>query len=59
MIDDDGNKASGNVEDKREWLNKDTDSFKKALAYMQNDGDISIIEKKFKLSKEVKSLLTK
>ena len=58
MNDDDANKSSGNVEDNREWLNKSGESFKKALAYMQNGGDITIIEKKYKLSKEVKSLLT-
>jgi hypothetical protein len=65
MLDDDGNKASGNVntkeevKDNREWLNKGSESFTKALAYMQTGGDITIIEKKYKLSKEVKSLLLK
>jgi hypothetical protein len=58
MKDDDGNQASGTTEDNREWLNKGSDQFKKALAYMQNNGDIAMIEKKFKLSKEVKTLLT-
>jgi hypothetical protein len=54
MLDDDANAAS---EDNREWLNKNNDSFKKALAYLQNGGDISIIEKKYRISKEVKALL--
>ena len=59
MIDDDANNASGNVEDNREWLNKGSESFQKALSYMQTGGDINIIEKKYKLSKEVKALLIK
>jgi hypothetical protein len=59
MNDDDGNASSGTTEDNREWLNKGSESFKKALAYMHTGGDIAIIEKKYKLSKEVKTLLTK
>ena len=59
MKDDDGNTASATTEDNREWLNKGSESFTKALAYMQTGGDITIIEKKYKLSKEVKSLLLK
>ena len=60
MKDDDGNTATGlTATDNREWLNKDSEAFKKALAYMQNAGDIAMIEKKYKLSKEVKTLLTK
>jgi len=43
----------------KEWLNKGTANFDKALAYMKNGGNISNIESKYKLSKEVKDLLTK
>lgn len=63
MIDDDANKAThGDAkpeEDNRLWLNKNSELFKKVLVYMQNGGDINLIEKKYKLSKEVKTLLTK
>jgi len=59
MKDDDGNTASATTEDNREWLNKGSESFTKALAYMQTGGDITIIEKKYKLSKEVKAILLK
>ena len=63
MIDDDANEAThGDAkpeEDKREWLNKGGEQFEKALAYMKAGGNIQTIEKKYKLSKEVKSLLTK
>ena len=47
------------VDAEKEWLNKDTANFKKALAYVENGGNISNIESKYKLSKEVKELLTK
>ncbi len=43
----------------KEWLNKGTPNFDKALAYIKGGGDISKIESKFKLSKEVKELLIK
>jgi len=50
-----GSKASAD----KEWLNKGTANFDKALAYVKGGGDISKIESKFKLSKEVKELLIK
>ena len=43
----------------KEWLNKGTANFDKALAYIKGGGDISKIESKFKISKEVKELLIK
>lgn len=58
--DDDGNKAtypSGNVEEKP-WLNKNSDEFAKAHAYMLDKGDINKIKAKYRLSKEVETLLT-
>lgn len=62
MKDDDGNKATygdGTPEKPEiQWLNKDTDAFVKALDYMKAGGNIQTIEKKYRLSKEVKNLLT-
>jgi hypothetical protein len=43
----------------KEWLNKGTANFKKALSYIKNGGDINNIEAKYRLSKEVKELLNK
>lgn len=62
--DDDGNKATygaGTPEKpEQEWLNKGTESFNKALEYMKKeDADINIIKKKYRLSKEVETLLLK
>ncbi len=52
--------ATNNHEDSRKWLNKGTKEFTGALSYIQSGkGTISDIEKKYKLSAEVKSLLTK
>lgn len=50
---------SSKVVAEKEWLNKGTANFDKALAYMKNGGNISNIESKYKLSKEVKELLIK
>ena len=62
--DDDGNKATygAGTPDKpeQEWLNKGTESYNKALEYMKKeDADINIIKKKYRLSKEVETLLLK
>ena len=43
----------------KEWLNKGTAEFKKVKAYISNGGDISKVESKYRISKEVKELLTK
>lgn len=63
--DDDANEASvpstkaKPQDDSKSWLNKGTDQFEKALKFIQEGGKISDIEKKYKLSKEVKELLLK
>ena len=41
------------------WLNKNTPEFKKAQTYLKGGGNISNIEAKYRISKEVKELLTK
>lgn len=41
------------------WLNKNTPEFKKAQTYLKDGGKISNIEAKYRISKEVKELLTK
>lgn len=62
--DDDGNKATyGNgspekPEDNRAWLNKGSKEFDKAIEFIKNGGDIDLIKRKYKLSKEVLILLT-
>jgi hypothetical protein len=55
-LDDDGETAEGRGVDKP-WLNKDSEQFNKAKNYILGGGSISEIEKKYKLSKEVKTLL--
>lgn len=60
--DDDANEASVNnnpQDDGKPWLNKGTDQFDKALKFIQDGGKVSDIEKKYKISKEVKELLLK
>ena len=57
--DDDGNKAtypSGNVEEKP-WLNKNSDEFKKVKDYMDKGGKIDSVKLKYRLSKEIETLL--
>jgi hypothetical protein len=39
------------------WLNKDTEAFNQAKAYIANGGGIADIRKKYKVSKEVEGLL--
>ena len=59
--DDDGNKASTppvqNTTEKP-WLNKNSDEFKRVMAYLDNNGKIDIVKSKYRLSKEVETLLT-
>jgi hypothetical protein len=68
--DDDGNAATHGkaapekqnlhkVPMSREWLNKDTEQFLKVIAYLNGGGNISEVEKKYKLSKQIKETLTK
>jgi hypothetical protein len=61
--DDDGNaathgKSTPEAADERQWLNKDTEAFLKVIAYLNGGGQISEVEKKYKLSKEIKQTLT-
>lgn len=59
-LDDDGNIASTTevkkVEEKP-WLNARTEQFEKALDYIKKGGSMIDIEKKYRISKEVKALL--
>jgi len=66
--DDDGNQASGNLgnghkslnnSDKAElpWLNKNSDEFAKVQAYLLDNGTIDKVRLKYKVSKEVETLL--
>jgi hypothetical protein len=63
--DDDGNTATHGgktpeeaTKNEKPWLNKGTESFTKALQYMkQPDADINMIKKKYRLSKEIETLL--
>ena len=41
------------------WLNKDTEEFNKVKTYLDNGGNISKVEEKYRISKEVKELLNK
>lgn len=58
--DDDGNKASEPAKevDTRPWLNKG-EQLDKALAFLRSGGQLSTIEAKYKLSKEIRETLTK
>ena len=40
------------------WLNKDSEQFSKAKIWLQSDGTIDKIKSKYRLSKEVETLLT-
>lgn len=65
--DDDGNGASSPPSEKkpkedndpRPWLNGGTAEFGKALDYIKGGGKIEDIEKKYKISKQMKELLLK
>lgn len=53
--DDDGNKASGNSEAKKEekaWLNPGTPQWTDAIAYLKGAGNLESIKKKYSLSKK-------
>ena len=60
--DDDGNKASNPTpttpQVEKPWLNKDSEQFTKAKEWLQGDGTIDKIKAKYRLSKEVETLLT-
>lgn len=45
--------------DERPWLNKDSEQFKMAKDYLAKGNKITDIEKKYRMSKEVRELLTK
>ena len=51
-------KATAITSDK-EWLNKGTAEFTKVQAYLKGGGTLANVEKKYKVSKETKELLTK
>jgi len=51
--------ATNDHKDDRKWLNKGTSEFKKAQEFLSGKGTIAQIEAKYKLSTEVKTLLTK
>ena len=62
LIDDTKDADSTNTHDKapseeKAWLNKNTPQYKKALEFIKNGGDISAIESKYKMSKEIKEEL--
>ena len=59
--DSDSTNTHGNVDKSTEksWLNKGTAEFKKVQTYLKGGGSISKVEEKYRLSKEVKELLTK
>lgn len=57
--DDDGNKASQPAPViEKPWLNKNSDDFKRVQAYLLKDGNMDIVKAKYRLSKEVETLLT-
>jgi hypothetical protein len=45
--------------DDLKWLNKNTPEFNKAIDYLKNGGNITTIESKYKMTKEVKDELLK
>ena len=65
LIDDTKDADSTNTHGKgaksteKSWLNKGTAEFKKVQTYLKGGGNISKVEEKFRISKEVKELLTK
>ena len=48
-----------NTTTEKTWLNKGTPEFKKAQTYLKGGGQLSKVEDKYRISKEVKELLTK
>jgi len=65
LIDDTKDADSTNTHGKgaktteKSWLNKGTVEFKKVQTYLKGGGNISKVEEKYRISKEVKELLTK
>lgn len=65
LIDDTKDADSTNTHGKgattteKSWLNKGTAEFKKVQTYLKGGGNISKVEEKYRISKEVKELLTK
>jgi len=65
LIDDTKDADSTNTHGKgaksteKSWLNKDTVEFKKVQTYLKGGGNISKVEEKYRISKEVKELLSK
>ena len=66
LIDDTQDADAVNKHDKEpaktddlKWLNKNTPEFNKAIDYLKNGGNISTIESKYKMTKEVKDELLK
>ena len=66
LIDDTQDPDATNKHDKTpaktdglKWLNKNTPEFNKAIEYLKNGGNISTIESKYKMTKEVKDELLK
>lgn len=59
--DDDANLASKKtpVKDNLKWLNKNTPEFNKVVEYLKKGGNIAEVEKKYKISTEVKIELSK
>lgn len=53
---DHGKQSNPQTEDNRHWLNKG-DSLDKAMEYLRGGGDIGTIEKKYRLSKEIRQSL--
>ena len=51
--------GKGDKSTEKSWLNKGTAEFKKVQTYLKGGGSISKVEEKYRLSKEVKELLTK
>ena len=65
LIDDTKDADSTNTHGKgaksteKSWLNKGTAEFKKVQTYLKGGGNISKVEEKYRISKEVKELLIK
>ncbi len=62
--DDDAETAEGRGksaphQDQKEWLNKGSEAFMKVKGFLDKGGDIKEVEKKYKISKEVRDLLSK
>jgi hypothetical protein len=51
--------AKGAKSAEKSWLNKGTAEFKKVQTYLKGGGNISKVEEKYRISKEVKELLIK